>query len=136
MRTPLAPTDETTHGVELGTGVRAYGRLLRHGPAARPFVFAALARLTLSMIPLGVLVLVERERASYALAGLVSGAYAVGAALGTPLWGRLMDRFGQLPVLLPTTLTSAGLLAGLALATTGGAPVGVLVAIAVGVGLG
>jgi MFS family permease len=96
---------------------------------------AALARLTLAMIPLGILILVEHARGTYALAGLVSGVYAVGAALGTPLWGRLMDRFGQLRVLLPTALTSAALLAALALATTGGAPAHTLVALAVGVGL-
>jgi len=117
------------------TGVRAYGRLLRHGPASRPFLFAALARLTLAMIPLGTLILVEHERQEYAIAGMVSGAYAIGAALGTPVWGRLMDRFGQVPVLLPTAATSAALLVGLALATTSGAPDSALIAIAAGVGL-
>ena len=87
------------------------------------------------MIPLGILILVEGERGTYALAGLVSGVYAVGAALGTPLWGRLMDRFGQVRVILPTALTSAVLLAGLALATTGGASDHVLLALAVGTGI-
>src|SRR5215207_6108532 len=57
--------------VQLGTGVRAYGRLLRHGPASRPFAFAALARLTLAMVPLGILILVEQERQAYAIAGVV-----------------------------------------------------------------
>jgi hypothetical protein len=69
------------------TGGRAYGRLLRHGPASRPFLFAALARLTLAMIPLGILVLVEQGRHAYTIAGVVSGAYAIGAALGTPVLG-------------------------------------------------
>ncbi|MBB3326200.1 MFS family permease [Friedmanniella antarctica] len=87
------------------------------------------------MTPLGVLILVESERGTYALAGLVSGVYAIGAALGTPLWGRLMDRFGQLRVLLPTALTSAALLALLALATTRGAPDHLLLVIAAGVGV-
>jgi MFS family permease len=87
--------------VQLGTGVPAYVRLLRHGPAARPFAFAALARLTLAMIPLGILILVEHQRQAYAIAGVVSGAYAIGAAVGTPVWGRLMDRYGQVAVLLP-----------------------------------
>ena len=68
---------------DLGTGLGAYARFLRYGPAARPFVFAAAARLTLAMIPLGILILVEHERHSYAVAGVVSGAYAIGAALGT-----------------------------------------------------
>ncbi len=121
--------------VQLGSGLRAYGRLLRHGPAARPFVSAAVARLTLAMIPLGILILVEQVRQGYAIAGVVAGAYALGAAVGTPLWGRLMDRFGQVAVLLPTAVTSATLLVVLALATTGGAPDPALVAIAAGVGL-
>jgi MFS family permease len=117
------------------TGVRAYGRLLRHGPASRPFLLAAVARLTLAMIPLGILILIEQERHTYALAGVVSGAYAIGAALGTPVWGRLMDRFGQVAVLVPTAASSAALLVGLALATTWGAPDYALVTIAAGVGL-
>jgi len=119
----------------LGDVVRAYGRVLRHSPASRPFLFAALARLTLAMIPLGILILVAQQRHSYALAGVVSGAYAVGAAVGTPLWGRLMDRFGQVAVLLPTAATSAALLVGLAIATTAGAPEQALIALAAGVGL-
>ena len=121
--------------VRLGSGVRAYGRLLRHGPASRPFVSAAVARLTLAMIPLGILILVEQERQGYAIAGVVTGAYALGAAVGTPVWGRLMDRFGQVAVLLPTAATSAALLVVLALATTGGAPDQALITIAAGVGL-
>ena len=115
--------------------MRTYGRVLRHSPASRPFMFAALARLTLAMIPLGILILVEQQRQAYAIAGVVSGAYAIGAAVGTPLWGRLMDRFGQVTVLLPTTAASAALLVGLANATTAGAPDQALIALATGVGL-
>ena len=124
-----------TVGVDLGTGLGAYGRFLRHGPAARPFVFAALTRLTLAMVPLGILILVEHERHAYGIAGVVSGGYALGAAVGTPVWGRLMDRFGQVAVLVPTSVISAALLVGLALATTGGAQDLALIAIAAGVGL-
>ncbi len=124
-----------TVDVDLGTGLAAYGRFLGHGPASRPFAFAALARMTLSMVPLGILILVEQERHAYGIAGVVSGGYALGAAVGTPVWGRLMDRFGQVAVLLPTSVISAALLVGLAVATTQGAPGPALVAIAVGVGL-
>jgi len=128
-------TTDVDLGSGLGSGLGSYGRFLRHGPAARPFVFAALARLTLAMLPLGILILVEQERHAYGIAGVVAGAYALGAAVGTPVWGRLMDRFGQVAVLVPTSITSAALLVGLALATTGGAPNLALIAIAVGVGL-
>ena len=58
--------------------MRTYGRLLRHGPVSWPFLYAALARLTLAMIPLGILILVEQQRHAYAVAGVVSGAYASG----------------------------------------------------------
>ena len=51
------------------------------------------------------------------------------------MWGRFLDRFGQVAVLLPTSVASAALLVALALATTGGAPDIALVAIAAGVGL-
>ncbi|WP_108251496.1 MFS transporter [Planctomonas deserti] len=137
MRARPSTSSETaeTQNVHLGTGLRSYGRLLAHGPASRPFVCAALARLTLAMIPLGILILVEQERHSYVIAGVVSGAYAVGAAIGTPVWGRLMDRVGQVPVLLPTSLASGLLLVALALVTPTSAPDYVLVALAVGVGL-
>lgn len=96
-----------------------------------------IARLPLSMAPLGILLLVESERGTYTLAGLVTGAYAVGSALGTPLWGRLMDRFGQVRVLAPTALASASLMTALALATVSSvaSPV-VLVVLAVLSGFG
>jgi len=82
------------------------------------------------MAPLGILLLVQGERGTYSLAGVVTGAYAVGSALGTPLWGRLMDRVGQVRVLLPTAVGCAVLLSALAFATVlGGAPL-LLVALA------
>ena len=108
---------------ELGGGLQAYAGLLRHGPARNPFLAALVARLPLSMAPLGILLLVQGERGTYSLAGVVTGAYAVGSALGTPLWGRLMDHFGQVRVLLPTAVACAALLSVLAFTTVlGGAP--------------
>lgn len=121
--------------VAIGSGPQAYLRLLRHGPAGRPFVAALIARLPMAMAPLGILVLVENQRSTYALAGVVTGAYAVGAAVGTPLWGRLMDRYGQARVLLSTALASAALLALLSVVTVAGAPPAVLIALAAGAGL-
>jgi MFS family permease len=117
---PSAPSAELA--TPLGTGAGAYLRLLRHRPARGPFLAAMIARLPLSMAPLGILLLVESERGTYTLAGLVTGAYAVGSALGTPLWGRLMDRFGQVRVLAPTALASASLVTALALATVSSVP--------------
>ena len=123
------PPDPLKSG-ELGTGLGAYLRLLAHSPARNPFLAALIARLPLSMAPLGILLLVEAERGTYSLAGFVTGAYAVGSALGTPLWGRLMDHFGQVRVLVPTAVASAGLVVALALATVGTSPPLLLVALA------
>lgn len=124
----LVPAPPTPPAVELGTGLSAYLRLLRHGPARNPFLAAVVARLPLSMAPLGILLLVQSERGTYSLAGVVTGAYAVGQALGTPVWGRAMDRFGQVRVLVPTATASAALLAALALSTVhGGSPTLLLV---------
>ncbi len=120
---------------DLGTGLRAYLRLLRYRPAAAPFLAATVARLPISMAPLGILLLVQSERDAYSLAGIVTGAFAIGSAVGTPLWGRAMDGFGQVRVLLPTSLVSAGFLVSLALATIGGVPIPALILLSLGAGL-
>jgi MFS family permease len=116
--------------VKLGTGLRAYAGLLAHSPARNPFLAALIARLPMAMAPLGIILLVQGERGTYSLAGVVTGAYAVGSALGTPLWGRLMDRFGQVRVLLPTAVACAALLAALALSTVGGGSPALLIGLA------
>jgi hypothetical protein len=118
-----------------GGGLRAYALVLRHGPAARPFAAAVVARLPIPMAPLGTVLLVQEIRGSYTLAGVVAAAFALGTAAGSPVWGRAMDLLGQARALVPSTLASAGLLAGLALGAVGGAADVVLVALSLGAGL-
>lgn len=117
--------------VDLGRGLTSYLRLLGHPPARSPFLAILIGRLSIAMAPIGILLLIQGARGTYSLAGVVTGAYAVGSALGTPVWGRLMDRFGQVRVLVPTAAVSAALLAGLAFAGVGTAPPAVLVVLAV-----
>jgi MFS family permease len=81
------------------------------------------------------LLLVQNQRGAYSIAGFVTGAFAVGSAAGTPLWGRLMDRHGQVRVLLPTSLASAGLLVALALATVWDGSTSLLIALSACAGL-
>ena len=116
-------------------GVTTYLGVLRHGPAARPFAAAVVARLPIAMAPLGMVVLVQSVRGSYGIAGVVTGAFAVGTSVGAPVWGRLMDRVGQARVILPTVLISAVLLAGLAIGAVGGLGDPMLITLAVLAGL-
>ena len=109
---------------------RGYGSLLAT-PGARRFSAAALiGRLPISMLGIGTVLLVEDRRGSYALAGLVSAAYALGLAVLAPLVSRFVDARGQRRVLLPALAVSTTGVTSLVLLTGTGAPVGWLLAAA------
>ena len=112
-----------------------YRRILRHGEAARPFAAAVLARLPVSMVPLGMVLLVQQVSGSYGAAGVVTAVFALATSLTAPVWGRLLDVLGQPRVVAPTSLASAACLTAFALAAVSGASPGALVALAAGVGL-
>ncbi len=68
------------------------------------------ARLPISMVGLGVVVLVSTETGSYSLAGSISATYIAASAVFGILQARLMDRFGQrIVLLLSMTLSMSGL---------------------------
>ncbi len=79
----------------------SYRRVLGR-PGALAFSSSGLvARLPISMVSLGIVLLVSNRTGSYALAGSVSAAFLVAnAAVAVPL-SRLVDRYGQSRVLLP-----------------------------------
>ena len=73
--------------------------MLTH-PGALAFSLTGLvARLPISMAGLGIVLLVEGATGSYGLAGSVSAAYMVANAVLAIAQGRLLDRWGQGPVL-------------------------------------
>ena len=94
-----------------------YFALLRDPLVARPFVSSVVARVPIATAPLGLVLLVRDQRDSYSLAGIVTGLFAVGLAVGSPFWGRAMDRLGQPRVLVPTATASGVLLLLLTVAT-------------------
>lgn len=103
-------------------GLRSYLHLLRT-PGAKGFSGAGfVARMPLSMIGIGTVLLVERETGSYAIAGTVSATAAFVQALGSPALARLIDRRGQAAVAPPAALASAASLIGLILALRFEAP--------------
>ncbi|WP_432526003.1 MFS transporter [Kineococcus auxinigenes] len=103
---------------------------------AAPFSASVVARVPIATAPLGLVLLVRDLRDAWDLAGLVTGVFAVGLTLGTPFWGRGLDRHGQPRVLVPTATASAALLVVLTAAVaTPAVPAAALVLLALGAGL-
>jgi MFS family permease len=90
----------------------SYRRVLAR-PGAFAFSSAALvARLPISMVGLGIVLLVEERTGSYGLAGTVAAVFVLAEAAFAVLHGRWVDHFGQARV-LPLAISVFG--AGLAL---------------------
>jgi MFS family permease len=74
-------------------------------PGARwPVLTSLLARMPIAMIGLSLLLYVQRETGSFAVAGAVSAGSLVGVALGAVAQGRIMDRRGPTTPLLVTVV--------------------------------
>lgn len=113
-----------------GVNVRRYRHVLG-APHVTPLVVAVVvAVVPIGMGTLAVVVFVQRQTGSYAAAGQVAAALAVGAAAGTPLLGRLIDRVGQAAVLLPCAVVSPLALLGVVAVGRESAPLGALAAMA------
>ncbi len=92
-------------------------------------------RLPLGMTALGLILLLRGAGRSYALAGVVDGAFALGVGLAQPVLGRMVDRLGLQRVLAPVSIVFGALLAALTLSGTGGAGAYVLVPLALLTGM-
>ncbi|ANH40001.1 Major Facilitator Superfamily protein [Nocardioides dokdonensis FR1436] len=77
----------------------SYSRVLGRPGALRFSLTGMFARLPISMVGLGIVLLVQSSTGSYGLAGAVSAAYMLANALLAIAQGRLVDRLGQGPVL-------------------------------------
>jgi hypothetical protein len=99
-----------------------YRTLLRAPGAAAFFLTALVGRVGGAMTGLGIVWLVHAQTGSYAMAGLVSGGFAVAEAVAGPQVARLIDRFGQARVLPPVLLAHAAAVAALLVLVTARAP--------------
>ncbi|HWF36494.1 MAG TPA: MFS transporter, partial [Solirubrobacteraceae bacterium] len=90
-----------------------YRSILRQPGAPRLVITALLARIPVGINALAIVLLVRKATGSFADAGIVDAGLAIGAALISPAQGRLVDRFGQTRVLIPSALISAAALIGL-----------------------
>lgn len=69
------------------------------GFAAAAFV----ARMPVAMAPIGIVTMLSQLRGEYWLAGAVAGAFTLANAIVAPQISRLVDRWGQSRLLIPTT---------------------------------
>jgi MFS family permease len=94
----------------------AYGRIFQ-APGTIGFSSAAFfARLPFAMVPIGIVAMLSQTRGEYWLAGAVAATFALTNALVAPQISRLIDRRGQAPVAIPTTVLSVAAFAVLILA--------------------
>ncbi|MCX6395903.1 MAG: MFS transporter [Propionibacteriales bacterium] len=87
--------------------LESYRRVFAHHGSAAFSVTGLVARLPISMMTLGIVILVSELTGSYGLAGQVSAAFVIGNAVVAIPHGRLADRFGQTPVLFVDALAWA-----------------------------
>lgn len=85
----------------------SYRRVFAHSGALAFSATGLVARLPISMMTLGIILLVSSISGSYGLAGQVSAAYIIGNAAFAVPHGRLADRFGQSRVLYVDTIVFA-----------------------------
>ena len=107
--------------------MRRFAEVLR-APHVMPLLFATLlARLPIGINGLAVLLYVREARDSFAVAGAVVGALALGAGVSAPVLGRAIDRLGARRIIVPAALAHAAALAVLYASGEAGAPAAVLV---------
>ncbi|MEA2272752.1 MAG: hypothetical protein QOI98_1460 [Solirubrobacteraceae bacterium] len=106
----------------------SYARILRAPSVASMIAAAVLARMPFGILSLGLVLFVREQTGSFTVAGAVSGAYALAAAVFSPVQGRLFDRLGPTRVLVPFGIASGLGLIGLVVLGLAHAPAGVLVA--------
>ncbi|MEE8733997.1 MAG: MFS transporter [Bifidobacterium crudilactis] len=110
--------------------VSLYARIFEI-PGTKSFsAAAALARLPISMIPLGTVLAINSIYGDWTSSGIVSALNVIGIASGTPLFARLFDRYGQHAVGRVAVVLSIGSMLVFAVAVLLRAPLWLLVILA------
>ncbi len=105
-------------------------------PGARtPVLTSLLARMPIAMVGLSLLLYVQRETGSFAVAGVVSAGSLVGVAIGAVAQGRIMDRRGPTTPLLIASVLFMGTTTAAIIAVEAHQPAPVLIALGALIGL-
>ena len=107
--------------------LRLYRDLLRPRSVRRLFVASAAGRVPSGMMSLALLLLIHGTSGSYAVAGMVVGAYNVAGAGAAPVMGRLIDRCGARCALAAGGVVQPLALVGVVLLSHASPPAAVLV---------
>lgn len=99
----------------------AYRRVLATPHVLALAVSSVVARLPVGMTTLAFVIFVHDHTGSFGAAGLVAGASTIGLAATAPVLGRLVDRRGPRPVLVPAAALAAAALVGAVLLGEAGA---------------
>jgi MFS family permease len=96
-----------------------YGRIIRLPGMGLLLLATLLGRMPIGINGLALLLYTREVTGSYAIAGLIVGAYAIGSAAGAPFQGRLVDRLGRRMLVPLAALHVGGLVAIWALGSVG-----------------
>ncbi|MBT2509200.1 MFS transporter [Streptomyces sp. ISL-98] len=99
-----------------------YRAVLGNPYVARLLGGTLIGRLPNGMAPIAILLWITANGGSIAFGGLLSALYGLVSALAQPVKGRLMDRYGQTAVHVPTALLNSSLLLTLPVAGPHGGP--------------
>ena len=100
-------------------------------PSAPVLLLSGFAgRLPSAMVPLALLLMVQQQTGSYAVAGLAAATHGIAMAIMAPVLGRLADRRSPRPVLIGQVTVYPVLLGVLLAAVLGGAPAPLVIAAA------
>jgi MFS family permease len=98
-------------------------RAVFRAPGSAAFAAAGFVmRMPIAIYPIGLVLIVSARTGHYGFAGVASGVYVAGAVPGAPSLSRLVDRFGQRALLIPSTAVHVASVVVLAILLESGAP--------------